>query len=84
MFTGVDDSGIAYSECDSIAKIYKKVSSAVKPEAINKVKVPEVKAIINKCLVKQSERPSATQLLADPLFHGLDQDENYDDAYSQF
>ncbi|XVF28034.1 hypothetical protein REPUB_Repub14bG0160600 [Reevesia pubescens] len=66
---------LPYSECDSIAKIYKKVSSGVKPEAINKVKDPEVKAFINKCLVKQSERPSATQLLADSFFHGLDQDE---------
>ncbi|XVF75203.1 hypothetical protein PTKIN_Ptkin13bG0168800 [Pterospermum kingtungense] len=70
---------LPYSECDTIAKIYKKVSCGVKPEALNKVKDPEV-AFINRCLAKQSERPSATQLLADPFFHGLDHDENYDDT----
>ncbi|KAK6269141.1 hypothetical protein QUC31_013301 [Theobroma cacao] len=72
---------LPYSECDSIAKIYKKVSAGGMPEAIDKVKDPKAKAIIKKCLVKQSERPSATQLLADSFFHGLDQDENYDEAF---
>ncbi|PIA50600.1 hypothetical protein AQUCO_01200063v1 [Aquilegia coerulea] len=65
---------IPYMECDSIAKIYKRVTSGVKPLAMNKVKDPQVKAFIEKCIAKQSDRPSASQLLKDPFFYGLDDD----------
>ncbi|XP_057960973.1 probable serine/threonine-protein kinase WNK11 [Malania oleifera] len=67
-----------YSECDSVAKIYKKVSSGVKPQALNKVKDPQVKGLIEKCLAHQSQRPSASQLLRDPFFRDPNDDEkNY-------
>ncbi|PIA42054.1 hypothetical protein AQUCO_02100120v1 [Aquilegia coerulea] len=66
---------IPYMECDSIAKIYKKVTSGVKPLAMNKVKDPQVKSFIEKCIAKQSDRPSASQLLQDPFFDGLDDDQ---------
>ncbi|KAM7278452.1 hypothetical protein ACFE04_005586 [Oxalis oulophora] len=69
---------IPYSECDNIVKIYKKVSSGIRPKALNKVEDPEVKAFIEKCLSQSSARPSATELLNDPFFDGIDNEENDD------
>ncbi|KHN43868.1 Putative serine/threonine-protein kinase WNK11 [Glycine soja] len=71
---------IPYSECDNVAKIYKKVSSGVRPAALNKVKDPEVKAFIEKCLAQPRARPSAAELLRDPFFDEIvdDDDENDD------
>ena len=63
---------IPYSECDNIAKIYKKVTSGVKPLAMNKVSDPEVKAFIDKCIAQPRGRPSASELLNDPFFSELD------------
>lgn len=74
---------IPYSECDNVAKIYKKVSSGVRPQAICKVKDPEVRAFIEKCLAQPRARPSAADLLKDPFFDGIiDDDENDDCACS--
>ncbi|KAI3941622.1 hypothetical protein MKX01_018212 [Papaver californicum] len=65
---------IPYSECDSIAKIYKKVTAGLRPQAMNKVKDPEVKEFIERCLAKPRARPSASDLLRDTFFDGLDDD----------
>ncbi|XP_045827034.1 probable serine/threonine-protein kinase WNK11 [Trifolium pratense] len=73
---------IPYSECDNVAKIYKKVSSGMRPQSLNKVKDAEVKAFIEKCLAQPRARPSAQELLKDPFFGVLDDDENDDDNYS--
>lgn len=70
---------IPYSECDNIAKIYKKVTTGVKPLAMNKVSDPEVRAFIEKCIAQPRARPSATELLNDPFFSSLD---NVDAALS--
>ncbi|OVA13642.1 Protein kinase domain [Macleaya cordata] len=68
---------IPYSECDTVVQIYKKVTSGVRPQAMNKVKNPQVKAFIEKCLGQPRNRPSASDLLKDPFFHGInDDDEN--------
>ena len=69
---------IPYSECDNVAKIYKKVSSGGRPDALIKVKDPEVKAFIERCLAQPRARPSAAELLKDPFFGELDDDENDD------
>ncbi|KAK2639911.1 hypothetical protein Ddye_027706 [Dipteronia dyeriana] len=69
---------IPYSECDSVAKIYKKVSSGVRPQALKKVKDEEVKAFIEKCLAQPRARPSTAELLKDSFFDGID-DDNDDD-----
>lgn len=69
---------IPYSECDSVAKIYKKVSSGVRPQALNKIIDAEVKAFIERCLAQPRARPSAAELLKDPFFDVLDGDENDD------
>lgn len=56
-----------YSECRNQAQIYKKVTSGIKPAALDKVKDPEVKQFIEKCLVPASNRLSAAELLKDPF-----------------
>ncbi|KAK6154464.1 hypothetical protein DH2020_008712 [Rehmannia glutinosa] len=58
---------LPYSECDNVVKIYKKVTSGVRPQAMNRVKDPEVKAFIEKCLAQPRARPSAADLLKDPF-----------------
>ena len=72
---------LPYSECDSVAKIYKKVTSGVRPRAMDKVRDSEVKAFIEKCLAQPRARPSASDLLKDPFFDGIlnDDDENDND-----
>ncbi|XP_038901064.1 probable serine/threonine-protein kinase WNK11 isoform X2 [Benincasa hispida] len=59
---------IPYSECDSVAKIYKKVTTGIKPQAITKVTDDEVRAFIEKCIAQPRARPSASELLKDPFF----------------
>ncbi|PKI45233.1 hypothetical protein CRG98_034360 [Punica granatum] len=56
-----------YSECRNSAQIFKKVSSGIKPAALSKVKDPDVKEFIEKCLLPVSERLSADELLMDPF-----------------
>ncbi|KMT12901.1 hypothetical protein BVRB_4g089890 [Beta vulgaris subsp. vulgaris] len=72
---------IPYSECNNVARIYKKVTSGLRPQAFNKVKDLEVKTFIEKCLARPRARPSATELLADPFFDEIiDDDENDEEA----
>ncbi|KAL0329153.1 UNVERIFIED_CONTAM: Serine/threonine-protein kinase WNK8 [Sesamum radiatum] len=56
-----------YSECKNQAQIYKKVTSGIKPAAFGKVKDPEIKRFIEKCLVPASHRLSAAELLKEPF-----------------
>jgi len=56
-----------YSECSNPAQIYKKVTSGIKPEALNKVKDPEVRQFVEKCLATASRRLPARDLLMDPF-----------------
>ncbi|XP_061358526.1 uncharacterized protein LOC133302727 [Gastrolobium bilobum] len=58
---------IPYCECDSVAKIYKKVTMGIKPQSLSKVSDPEVKAFIEKCIAQPRARPSATDLLNSTL-----------------
>lgn len=67
---------IPYSECDNVAKIYKKVTSGVRPHALSKVRDPEVRAFVEKCLAQPRARPSATELLKDPFFDEVDDDDD--------
>lgn len=66
---------IPYSECDNVARIYKKVTSGIRPQGLNEVKDPEVKAFIEKCIAQPRARPSASELLKDPFFSELNDDE---------
>ncbi|CAL1356399.1 unnamed protein product [Linum trigynum] len=56
-----------YSECTNPAQIYKKVISGKKPESLYKVKDPEVRQFVEKCLATVSLRLSARELLNDPF-----------------
>ncbi|XP_058770532.1 probable serine/threonine-protein kinase WNK9 [Vicia villosa] len=56
-----------YSECTHPAQIYKKVISGKKPDALYKVKDPEVRQFVDKCLATVSLRLSAKELLDDPF-----------------
>ncbi|GKD48134.1 probable serine/threonine-protein kinase WNK11 [Tanacetum coccineum] len=58
---------IPYSECNSIAMIYRKVTKGEMPRAFNKVSDPEVKAFIERCIGQPRARPSASDLLKDPF-----------------
>ncbi|KAH1259416.1 Serine/threonine-protein kinase WNK1 [Glycine max] len=53
-----------YSECSHPAQIYKK---GKKPDALYKVKDPEVRQFVEKCLATVSLRLSARELLDDPF-----------------
>lgn len=67
---------IPYSECDSIAKIYKKVTTGVKPQSINKVSDPDLKAFIERCIGQPRARPSASELLEDRFLADAEKIEN--------
>ncbi|KAL0400309.1 UNVERIFIED_CONTAM: putative serine/threonine-protein kinase WNK11 [Sesamum radiatum] len=58
---------IPYSECDNLVKIYKKVTTGVMPQAMNKVNNPELKAFIERCIGQPRMRPSAADILKDPF-----------------
>ncbi|XP_047335968.1 probable serine/threonine-protein kinase WNK11 [Impatiens glandulifera] len=70
---------VPYSECDSIAKIYKKVTSGVRPRAMDKVWDSEAKAFIERCLAQPMVRPSAADLLKDSFFDEIRSDDDDDD-----
>ncbi|XP_068191924.1 serine/threonine-protein kinase WNK4-like isoform X2 [Antennarius striatus] len=58
-----------YSECHNAAQIYRKVTSGIKPNSISKVKVPELKEIIEGCIrTKSSERFTVQDLLDHRFF----------------
>ncbi|XP_021848654.1 probable serine/threonine-protein kinase WNK9 [Spinacia oleracea] len=75
-----------YSECSNPAQIYKKVISGKKPDALYKVKDPEVRQFIEKCLATVSSRLSARELLNDPFLQidGYDDDSRPTDCQSEF
>ncbi|CAH2044572.1 unnamed protein product [Thlaspi arvense] len=56
-----------YSECTHPAQIYKRVITGKKPDSLDKVKDPEVRGFIEKCLATASLRLSARELLDDPF-----------------
>ncbi|KAJ7978083.1 putative Kinase [Quillaja saponaria] len=61
-----------YSECTHPAQIYKKVISGKKPDSLYKVKDPEVRQFVEKCLATVSLRLSARELLNDPFLKADD------------
>ncbi|XP_050383393.1 probable serine/threonine-protein kinase WNK11 [Argentina anserina] len=68
MVTGV----YPYEECYNHGHVYKKVTSGVMPAVLSKVRDPEVRKFIEKCLVPASRRLSAVELLKDPFLAAED------------
>ena len=64
-----------YSECSSFAQIFKKVYSGEKPQVLDRILPGPFKNVINACLQREANRPSASQLLEDPLFKDWNSDE---------
>ncbi|XP_072417633.1 serine/threonine-protein kinase WNK4 isoform X3 [Chiloscyllium punctatum] len=58
-----------YSECHNAAQIYRKVTSGVKPASFNKVKVPELKEIIEGCIRQNKDESRYT--IQDLLDHSF-------------
>ncbi|CAK7357309.1 unnamed protein product [Dovyalis caffra] len=65
-----------YVECTNAAQIYKKVTSGIKPASLSKVKDPAVKAFIEKCIAKVSNRLPAKELLMDPFLQSNGENES--------
>lgn len=63
---------IPYNECDSVAKIYRKVTSGVPPASLSRVRDQEFHSFIQRCLGTPRARPSAAELLCDPFFRSLE------------
>ncbi|KAL0922543.1 hypothetical protein M5K25_006534 [Dendrobium thyrsiflorum] len=61
-----------YSECSNPAQIYKKVTAGRLPDAFYKLKDPEARRFVGRCLEKASKRPSAKELLCDPFLQSED------------
>ncbi|CAJ1075500.1 serine/threonine-protein kinase WNK4-like isoform X1 [Xyrichtys novacula] len=57
-----------YSECHNAAQIYRKVTSGIKPNSFSKVKVPELKEIIEGCIQTNSSERFTIQDLLDHRF----------------
>ncbi|XP_044486800.1 probable serine/threonine-protein kinase WNK3 [Mangifera indica] len=65
-----------YVECTNAAQIYKKVTSGIKPASLAKVTDPGVRAFIEKCIAKVSDRLSAKELLGDPFLQSDEENES--------
>lgn len=61
-----------YRKCTSVAQIYKKVITGVRPDALNRVQDPNLKSFIERCLGQPCDRPSAAELIHDHFFQELD------------
>nr|XP_046272472.1 serine/threonine-protein kinase WNK4-like [Scatophagus argus]XP_046272473.1 serine/threonine-protein kinase WNK4-like [Scatophagus argus]XP_046272474.1 serine/threonine-protein kinase WNK4-like [Scatophagus argus] len=57
-----------YSECQNAAQIYRKVTKGIKPDSFYKVKVPELKDIIEGCIRTRSSERFTVQDLLDHRF----------------
>lgn len=72
-----------YTECTHPVQIYKRVISGKKPEALYKVKDPEVQQFVAKCLATVSSRLSARELLEDSFLQIDDRESDLTPIKSQ-
>uniref|UniRef100_A0A7N0RC40 non-specific serine/threonine protein kinase n=1 Tax=Kalanchoe fedtschenkoi TaxID=63787 RepID=A0A7N0RC40_KALFE len=64
---------VPYSECVNPAQVYRKVVSGIRPQGLDKVRDAGVRGFIDKCLAEAGVRPSASDLLKDPFFEGVEE-----------
>jgi WNK lysine deficient protein kinase len=62
---------VPYSECGSVVQIFHNVTRGVPPAALKRLKDPELRGFIERCIGQPRNRPSAAELLEDPFFNGI-------------
>jgi len=76
---------VPYAECSSVVQIFHNVTRGVPPAALKRLKDPELRGFIERCIGQPRNRPSAAELLQDPFFNGIrggDDDDALADACS--
>ncbi|CAD6217455.1 unnamed protein product [Miscanthus lutarioriparius] len=76
---------VPYAECGSVVQIFHNVTRGVPPAALKRLKDPELRGFIERCIDQPRNRPSAAELLQDPFFNGIrggDDDDALADACS--
>jgi WNK lysine deficient protein kinase len=63
-----------YAECGSVMQIYNSVTGGVPPAALRRLKDPELRGFIERCIGQPRDRPSAAELLQDSFFNNIDDD----------
>jgi WNK lysine deficient protein kinase len=69
---------VPYAECGSVVQIYHNVTRGVPPAALKRLKDLELRGFIERCIGQPRNRPTAAELLQDPFFHGIGEDDDYD------
>mmetsp|Transcript_6593 Transcript_6593/g.9442 ORF Transcript_6593/g.9442 Transcript_6593/m.9442 type:complete len:1079 (-) Transcript_6593:63-3299(-) len=72
---------VPYMECSNPAQIYKKVSSGIEPQSLNRIKSGKAKDFIRQCLGTRDEngvvtRPTAVELLNHPFLAKREDDDS--------
>eukprot|EP00906_Rhabdomonas_costata_P035423 RCo049760 len=57
-----------YLECENVGQVFRKVTTGVKPLALEKITQPDLKDCVLACLNPAPQRPSAVELLNFPFF----------------
>ena len=65
-----------YKECEGAMNIYEHIKKGIYPEAMGKIENEEVLEFIKLCLKRESERPSANELLENDFLSDLDSKDN--------
>ena len=55
----------------SVVQIFHNVTRGVPPAALKRLKDPELRGFIERCIGQPRNRPSAAELLEDPFFDGI-------------
>jgi len=72
-----------YAECHGVAHIFKKVTTGVKPQALQRVRGDQLRELIELCIAHDAgDRPEARQLLKHPFFDSLKMETGFGSVYS--
>ncbi len=75
---------IPYGDCGGVGTVFKKVTDGIKPEILNTVKNEKAKILIERCIsINPCDRPTAKDLLIDPFFNVITQEDNEDDLVEE-
>lgn len=56
-----------YAECSTLGQIYRKVIAGEKPMAVARIKDRQLRELVELCIGRRTDRPTAEELLADPF-----------------